>query len=185
MAESNFSESAASLLFPDNIILKTIVFFAYGIVTSLPYLFKNLSTTKVEGSAVSYYLSQAGKGFLVGLSTIYNNLLNITTIISQRMFLSLLLTLFLLVFAVMTFYQIADIFIRLTDIGKSFSPISVGIFSLLIIIVLSPLASVITEGKTITDSWSEKVQVIAEKVEGENLPTIDTTRGIIYGDQDQ
>mgnify|MGYP001558226275 CR=1 FL=1 len=167
-------EKILELLFPQNIILKIVMFLSFISILSIPYLYNNFSSGQ-------NFIGLIFKGVLMGLSTIYNNLINIVSLISQRMFDTLALTMFLLLFSVMAIYQLTSILVHMTDLGQSYSPVGIAVMSLIIVIALSPFAFWITGGKSISQPVQEIQNTLNKTIEQipENIHTINI--GSVYG----
>jgi hypothetical protein len=157
-------DSASDAFTGSNILYKFVMFVIFGIVTAFPYLVYNLdqvslkvAETGVTGLAMlwQYLLALGGAsktGFFIGLSSLFDTLIRFPEVWSQRLLGTLGFSLLVLIFATATVFQPLRLLLNAIDMkkGRHHSRAMVVFFSVIVVLLLSPLAWLIMDGETLT-----------------------------------
>lgn len=186
----SFGDSLLDALSPGNVILKLFQFIIFGLLTAFPYLINNLN--QVHGKVVAAGASGVGaawlyvkallgatwKGMFIGLSTLWDAMMNYSTVIGERQIGTMFFVAIVLLFATLTVYQPIRLMFDILDRqkGEGHSAWLVGLVSLVVIlIVAAPISSFVLEGQTITsgiaDDGQETVQTNTTPESGDGSDT--------------
>lgn len=174
MANKSNSGSLADSFFDamsiGNIFLKIVQFFVFGLITATPYLIFNLDhvamNARETGTSgifllIAYMQALFGamwKGMFLGLSTLFNTFLHISTVISEFKIGTMIFSLVVLVFATLTVFQPIRLTFNILDMrkGRDHSRIFVFFISLIVTaLVVSPISWLVAGGETITSGVDE------------------------------
>lgn len=187
----------ANAFSPGNLLSRFIQFIIFGVVTATPYLVKNLDQVAVKVQqtgaigiwvVIAYFralMSSTFQGLLIGLSTIFNTIININTVLAEQRFGTLAYTALVLIFATLFLYQPIRLIFNIIDMqkGRQHSAVMIGIISLIItMVVASPIAYLLNDGTTITsgikeEEPEEKLPIANETVEDTLVNSINLLEG--------
>lgn len=168
--KSGFMDSLLDAVKPGNVISKVLQFFFFGLVTATPYVVKNLDmvATKVQesgtvgiGAVFAYLKALFGAmwtGVGIGLSTVFDTIINIGDVLDQQKIGTILFVLIVMIFATLMIYQPLRLLFNILDMqkGRQHSRSTIMIISFVVMLVIaSPLAHLLTQGDTITSGLSE------------------------------
>ena len=176
---NNFWDSLLDAAHPFNIISKIVQFFFFGVITATPYVVKNLDivteNVKIAGTSgiwivIAYLkalLSSTWKGVGIGLSTVFNTLITlikaVVTDVEPPGVGTIIFSVAVLIFATLMFYQPLQLFFNIIDCqkGRFHSGALILLISLVAtLIIMSPIAHLMTSGETITSGLAEEENTV-------------------------
>lgn len=147
--------------------MKIFAFVFLAIFTAIPYIIYNLNKVWVDvtavgeatagslawGYTIAIYMA-VKTGYLLGLSTLFDSLLNIFTLINEWKIGTIIFSAVILLFAVGSVFQIVSFILDATDRkqGKAYSRTMAVAVSLVVVLFLAGASNLIMDGETITSS---------------------------------
>lgn len=184
--KESFADSFTDAFKISNIFYKFLMFLIFGVATALPYLVNNfdkvslkVSEQGLSGTATifAYLLALSGAvktGFFIGLSTVFDTLLNINTVLGDKMYGTLGFSIIVFIFGTLAIVQPTKLVLNIVDMqkGRKHSALFAFLVSaVLVFIIISPLSWLILGGETITSGMIDSAN--------KNLPGVDDINELI------
>lgn len=169
--ESSFDrllKSGKEAISPSNLFIKAIIFLSVLILTAVPYVIRNFDSvwsnaqssgaTNANQLVVAYLFalwSAVKTGYLVGLSTLADTMLNFTNYLGDLRIGTLLISAMILLAGTVSVYSIISFIMNVLDRekGEAYNKMYAVAISLAItLIVLAPASYIIMDGETVTSS---------------------------------
>jgi len=174
MSEHKLSNAFADALKPGKIIFKLVMFFVFGFLTAVSYIIYNIdqvwnNVTNDGGTKMSFILAYLGAltkamwiGIGIGLSTLWNTLINLGTTLSSHHYGTLIYSVIVLGLVSVMVYQVVSFILDATDkqMGRGYSMLTgVAISIGLTLLVFAPISHAILDGQTITSGVENNAEL--------------------------
>jgi len=165
--DGSFWDSALDAFRAGNIFLRFVLFVVFALITATPYLVFNLDKVGLAAKAsglsgfplvwafIKALTAATWKGLFIGLSTVFDTVINIGEVLGNGSWGTLFFSLMILLFATMTFFQPLRLFFNVIDMQKDRKHSRGFIFLIslvFVLVVMSSIAWLITGGETITSN---------------------------------
>jgi hypothetical protein len=195
---SKLFESGADALNPLNVLIRLAFFMFFGLITALPYTIRNLDSISLsgDGSFINYtlaFLSASQEGFFIGLSTLGKLMSDFFSGSLENIPLgTAIFSIFVLIFAIWTFMQPIGLIVNTFDLikgNKAGNVVIALLGSILLVVMLSPFAYSILDGKTITSELESNTddsfdinQTANESIESNENTVVNSINMLVEGE---